>query len=47
MFFYKIKKVRTPDLSLAHYNPNKDIIVAIDSSDLGLGAVILHNESDS
>ena len=33
------------DLSLRHYDPKKDIIVASDASNLNLGAVILHKES--
>ena len=34
-------------MSLAHYNLKKDIIVASDASNLGLGAVILYKESNS
>ena len=34
------------DLSQAHYNPKKDIIIASDASSLSLGAVILHKESN-
>lgn len=33
------------DVSLVHYDPNKDIIVTSDTSNLGLGDVILHKES--
>ena len=29
-----------------HYNPNKNIYVASDASNLGLGAVLLHKEKD-
>ena len=34
------------DLSLTHYNPKKDIIVASDTSNLDLGDMILHKESN-
>ena len=34
-------------LSLTHYNPKKDIIVASDASNLDLWAIILHKESNS
>ena len=29
-----------------HYNPNKEIYVASDTTNLGLGAVLLHKEKD-
>ena len=35
------------DLSLMHYNPKKNIIVASDSNNLGLEAAILHKENNS
>ena len=34
------------DLSLTHNNLKKDIIVASDVSNFGLGALILHKESN-
>ena len=41
--FNKIKNTVTSDLSLAHYNPESDIIVACDASSHGIGACILYN----
>ena len=35
------------DLSLTHYNPKKNIIIASDANNLSLGAVILHKESNN
>ena len=40
--FEKIKKNFTSDLSLTHYDPTLDIIVASDASSYGIGACILH-----
>ena len=34
------------DLILTHYNPNKEVYVASDASNLGLGAILLHKEKD-
>ena len=42
--FKKLKTVLTSNLALTHYNPNKQIYVASDASNFGLGAVILHKE---
>ena len=39
--FEKIKKSLTSDLSLTHYDPIFDIIVASDASSYGIGACIL------
>ena len=44
--FEKIKKTLTSDLSLTHYNPTLDIIVASDASSYGIGACILHKLPD-
>ena len=44
---FKKIKILTSDLSLTHYDPKKDIIVASDGSSMVLGAVILQNESNS
>ena len=43
--FNKIKKCLLSDLALAHYDPKKELIVASDTSDYGIGAVLLHNSS--
>ena len=43
----KKKKVFMSDMSLMHYNPKKDIIVASDANNLGLGEIILYKESNS
>ena len=40
--FEKIKKTLTLDLSLTHYDPTLDIIVASGASSYGIGACILH-----
>ena len=42
----KIKKTLISDLSLTHYDPTLDIIVASDTSSYGIGACILHKLSD-
>ena len=44
--FEKIKKTLTSDLSLTHYNPTLDIIVASDASSHGIGACILYKLPD-
>ena len=44
--FEKIKKTLTSDLSLIHYDPTLDIIVASDASSYGIGACILHKLLD-
>ena len=44
--FNKIKNTLTSDLSLAHYNPESDIIVASNASSHGIGACILHKMPD-
>ena len=42
--FEKLKTALTSNLALTHYNPNKQIYVASDSSNFSLEVVILHNE---
>ena len=42
--FEKLKTALTSNLALTHCNPNKQIYVANDASNFGLGAVILHKE---
>ena len=44
--FNKIKNTLKSDLSLAHYNPESDIIVASDASSHGIGAYILNEMPD-
>ena len=44
--FQKIKSVLVSDLSLAHFDPKEEIIVASDASDFGIGSVILHRFED-
>ena len=44
--FEKIKKTLTSDLSLTHYDPTLDIIVASDASSYDIGACILHKLPD-
>ena len=44
--FNKIKNTLTSYLSLAHYNPEPDIIVTSDASSHGRGACILHKMPD-
>ena len=44
--FEKIKKTLTLDLSLTHYDPNLDIIVASDASSYIIGACILQKLPD-
>ena len=42
--FEKLKTALTSNLVLTHYNLNKQIYVASDASNFGLGAVIFHKE---
>ena len=44
--FEEIKKCLLSDLALAHFDPQKELIVASDASDYGLGAVLLHRLED-
>ena len=44
--FEKLKIVLMSNLALTHFNLNKQIYVASDTSNFGLGAVILHKEDD-
>ena len=44
--FNKIKKCLLSDLALAHYNLKKELIVASDASDYGIGTVLLHRFED-
>ena len=44
--FEKIKKTLTSDLSLTHYHPTPDIIVAGDASSFGIAACILRKLPD-
>ena len=40
--FPENKSYLLSDLSLAHFDPKKEMIVASDASNHGIGAVILH-----
>ena len=40
--FQQLKKIVTTDTVLAHYNPQLQLELAVDASQYGLGAVILH-----
>ena len=44
--FDNFKTALMSDLMLTHYDPNKEIYVASDASNLSLGAVLLHKEKD-
>lgn len=44
--FQKIKKCLLSDLALAHYDPEKEIILATDASLYGVGAALLHKYED-
>uniref|UniRef100_A0A7I4YY53 RNA-directed DNA polymerase n=1 Tax=Haemonchus contortus TaxID=6289 RepID=A0A7I4YY53_HAECO len=44
--FQRAKDVLASDLLLTHYDPSKEIVIAADASEYGLGAVISHRLSD-
>ena len=44
--FDKIKKCLLSDLALALYDPRKELIVASDTSNYGMGAMLLHKFED-
>ena len=44
--FNKIKKCLLSDLTLAYNDPKKELIVASDASNYGIGAVLLHKFED-
>ena len=44
--FEEIKKVLTSDLPLAHFDLKLEILVAVEASELSLGAVILYKYED-
>ena len=44
--FEEIKKCLLSDLALAHFDLQKELIVASDASDYGLGAILLHRLED-
>lgn len=44
--FNSLKDILSSNLLLTHYDPNKEIIVAADASNYGLGACILHECPD-
>ena len=42
--FVKLKTAITSNLTLTHYNPNKQMYFESNASNFGLGAVLLHKE---
>lgn len=44
--FIKLKEILSSDITLTHYNPTQEIIVAADASNYGLGACIMHRFAD-
>ena len=44
--FNKIKKCLLLDLALAHYDPKKELIVALDTSGYSIGSMLLHKFED-
>ena len=44
--FQRIKKCLLSDLALAHFDPEKEIVLATDASDYGVGAALLHKYKD-
>ena len=44
--FEEVKKLLTSECLLAHYDPNKELLLACDASPYGLGAVLSHCSED-
>ena len=44
--FEEVKKLLTSECLLAHYDPNKELLLACDASPYGLGAVLFHCSED-
>ena len=44
--FEEIIKALMSDFSLAYHDPNKEIYIATDASNLGLGVVLLHKDDN-
>ena len=41
-----MKKYLLSDMALAYYDPEKEVIIAVDASENGIGAVLLHKLRD-
>lgn len=44
--FQDLKQILSADITLVHYDPTQNIIVAADASGYGLGACLLHEYAD-
>ena len=44
--FEEVKKLLSSECLLAHYDPNKELLLACDASPYGLGAMLFHCSED-